>query len=226
MKKTIDELKEEIVRVAKAEYHSGMVNIFEGNISVRTDDRFLITPSQVSKETMTKDMIIEVDAAGNVLNDTGFKPSSELGMHLKVYELRKDVNAVVHNHSLYATAFAMNNKPIVSDSLVEVNITLGDVPVVPYGTPGTERIYKEFDKYIPDRYAVLLENHGVLSFGADLLLAYSYAEAVEKIAQTIFIADRIGSPVSLPEAELPLLREFSLQKRRAEIQKRLDELDK
>ena len=78
------QIKQKIVDIAKKEYHTGMVNMFEGNISVRGKDRFLITPSQVDKDSMTSEMIVEVDPQGNVLNDTGCKASSELMMHLEI----------------------------------------------------------------------------------------------------------------------------------------------
>ena len=179
---------EPIVNIAKKEYHAGMVNMFEGNISVRCKDRFLITPSQVDKDIMTPEMIVEVDSGGNVLNETGCKASSELMMHLEIYRLRPDVNAIVHNHSMYATAFAMNNMPIKTDCLAEINQFLGEVPVVPYGTPGTSRIYEHFEEIISDRFALLLANHGVVTFAPDLDYAFSFAEAVEKVAHQIFIS--------------------------------------
>lgn len=212
--KTVEEIKHEIIDIVKQEYRVQMVNMFEGNVSAKYGERIFITPSQVSKEEMTADMLIEVDGQGNIVcQPEGYAPSSEMKMHLEVYRLRPDVKAVVHNHSLYATAFAMNHMPIVSDSLTEMNITFGEVPVVPYGTPGTERIYSEFKNYIGNRFALLLANHGVLTFGSSLELAYSYAEAVEKIAQTISIARGLGQEVKIPGEELEALRQFGAMKR-------------
>lgn len=218
------ELKEEIVEIVQREYRNQMVNMFEGNVSARVGDRVFITPSQVSKEVMTPDMLIELNLDGKILSQPeGFSPSSETAMHLEVYRLRPDVRAVVHNHSLYATAFAIDNLPIESDSLTEMNITFGSVPVVPYGTPGSERIYKDFNQYIGNRYALLLANHGVLTFGASLELAYSYAEAVEKLAQTLFIARQLGKEAALPAEELKGLRAFGDMKRAKEIEASLEQ---
>ncbi|MDD6043792.1 MAG: class II aldolase/adducin family protein [Eubacteriaceae bacterium] len=153
---TASEVKRKIIEVVQTEYKNGMVNMFEGNVSARFEDRFFITPSQVEKMSMEEDMIIEIDKDGNILYaKEGYKPSSELFMHLEVYKLRPDVNAVVHNHSLYATAFAVNNMPLETDALTEANISFGPIPVVPYGTPGTDKIYKDFDKYLIDNWAVL-----------------------------------------------------------------------
>ena len=220
---TVDEIKTQIIETVKREYQMQMVNMFEGNVSARVGDRVFITPSQVSKEVMTEDMLIEMDLEGNIIyQPEGYKPSSERMMHLEVYRLRPDVTAVVHNHSLYATAYAMNNLPLESDSLTEMNITFGTVPVVPYGTPGSDRIYKDFEKYLGNRYAVLLGNHGVLTFGSSLTLAYSYAEAVEKIAQTMYVARQIGQEVKIPKEEVEALRAYADMKRQKEIEKTMN----
>ena len=202
-----DNIKQKIVDTVKKEYRFQMVNMFEGNVSARLGDRVFITPSQVDKEIMTAEMIIETDLSGKIIyQPEGLKPSSELKMHLEVYRIRPDVRAVVHNHSTYATAFAVNAMPLVSEALTEMNLTFGEIPVVPYGTPGTEKIYKDFDKYLGNRRAVLLANHGVLAFGADLPTAYSNAEAVEKIAQTLFIARQMGQESKIPSEEIEIGR--------------------
>ena len=212
------QIKNEMAEIAKKMYLSGMVNIFEGNISVRVNDRFLITPSQQSKENMTEDMIIEVDAEGNVLNPSDkYKPSSEGKMHLAVYKLRPDVNAVVHNHSPYATAYAVAGKSIESTALTEMLGIFGEIPLVPYGTPGTERIYEGFPEHLKYHNAVLLANHGVLAVGETLLKAFSVAEAVEKIAQTLLYAELLGGGHSIPKEEVAMIREYSFQRRKKTI---------
>ncbi|HIU01787.1 MAG TPA: class II aldolase/adducin family protein [Candidatus Onthocola gallistercoris] len=215
-----EELKQEIITTVKREYKNQMVNMFEGNVSAKWGESIFITPSQVSKEIITADMLIEMDLQGNIIHQPdGFRPSSETKMHLEVYRLRPDVKAVVHNHSLYATAYAVNNMPLESDALTEMNITFGSVPVVPYGTPGTDRIYEKFPEYIMNRYAVLLANHGVLTFGRTLELAYSYAEAVEKIAQTLYVAGRLGPAANIPAEEAEALRQYGASKREAQIRR-------
>lgn len=215
----LDELKQGIVDIVKKEYRLQMVNMFEGNVSVRYEDKMLITPSQINKEIMTPEMIIETDMEGNILyQPENLHPSSETKMHLEVYHVRSDIQAVVHNHSIYATAYAINGMPIVSDALTEMNVTFGQVPVVPYGTPGTDRIYRDFDKYLGNYSAVLLANHGVLAFGQGLEKAFSVAEAVEKVAQTLYIARQLGEPSPIPKEEVKALREFGEQMRIKEIE--------
>ena len=142
---TEDKVKAQIVDIVKKEYQMHMVNLFEGNVSARMEDRVWVTPSQVSKEEMTEDMLIEMDLSGHILKcPAGFRPSSETGMHLEVYRLCPDVQAVLHNHSTYATAYAVNHMPIPAGFLTEVDMFFGEIPVTPYGKPGTAEVYKDF----------------------------------------------------------------------------------
>ena len=211
---TLEDAKAQMVDYFRMMYHSGMVNLFEGNISMRWADRYLITPSQQNKETMTSDMILEIDENGKVLNGKdGMKPSSEFKMHMEVYRLRPDVQVCVHNHSLCATAFAVAGKPIISEGIAESNLVFGQVPVAGYGRMGTADIYREFEKYLKEYNAILLENHGVLTVGRDMTYAFSYAEAVEKMAKILLIARILGGEKSLPKEELETLREYGKQLR-------------
>ena len=200
-------LCEEIVSYFRRLYHSGMVNLFEGNISVRYGDHYLITPSQQDKDSMTPDMILEVDEEGNVIVGNGV-PSSEFKMHREVYRLRPDVCACVHTHSPVATAFAVAGREIVTNGLAEGNVVLGKVPVAPYGRPGTEDIYAHFSEFLPEYNAILLGNHGVVTVGPDLSTAFSLTEAVEKTAKIVLIAQFLGGENSIPEDELQLLRQY------------------
>ncbi len=214
----VEEAKLEMIKYGKIMYHNGMVNMFEGNISLHFQDRFFITPSQQSKEDMTTDMIVELDEEGNVLNPSdNYKPSSEYRMHLKCYKLRPDINAVVHNHSLYATAYAVAGKSIKSDALTEMNLMFGEIPLAAYGTPGTDAITKDFPKYLSNGNALLLANHGLLTVGYNLQLAYSVAEAVEKIAQMLFLVKHLGGESALPEEELTMLRTAGEMRRKESI---------
>ena len=212
--------KSAVVRIAQMMYHSGMTNMFEGNVSVRSGDTILLTPSQQDKNILTPDMIIEMDMDGNVLNpECGLKPSCEYRMHAELYKLRPDIRAVVHNHSAYATAYAMAGKPIISDAHVELNLLFGQVPVAPYGMLGTEKIYAGIEPLIRDYNVVLLENHGVLAVGPDAVTAFSRAEAVEKMAKTLFITNLLGGEKPLPEDELKSIREDGQRKRHIEMGK-------
>ena len=203
---TLQEAKEKIIKVVREMDRLDMVNAFEGNVSMRVGDTYLITPSQVDKQLMTTEMIVETDGEGNILNpDNGVKPSSELKMHLQAYRVRPDIHAVIHNHSAYATAFAVAGKPIAPKGFAEAMEIFEEIPVVPYGTPGTQAIADGFAATLPDYNAVLLENHGVLCVGPMIELAFTEARAVEKIAKTMIMAQVLGGEKPIPEELQPPL---------------------
>lgn len=210
--------KAEVVRITKTMYHSGMTNLFEGNVSMRVGDVMLLTPSQQDKEKMTPDMIIELDLQGNVLYaPEGLRPSVEYRMHAAVYRMRPDIRAIVHNHSACATAYAMAGKPIASDAFLELNLLFGQIPVAPYGMLGTEAIYAGIEPLLRDYHVILLENHGVLAVGPDLITAYSRAEAAEKMAKTLILTNLLGGEKPLPAEELEKVRRDGQAKRHAEM---------
>ena len=210
--------KAEIVRITQTMYRSGMINLFEGNVSMRVGDVMLLTPSQQDKGQMTPDMIIELDLNGNVLYaPEGLRPSVEYRMHAAAYRMRPDIRAVVHNHSACATAYAMAGKPIASDAFLELNLLFGQVPVVPYGMLGTEAIYAGMEPLLQDYHVVLLENHGLLAVGPDLTTAYSRAEAAEKMAKILILTNQLGGEKPLPAEELEKVRREGQARRHAEM---------
>lgn len=210
--------KAEIVRIAQAMYHSGMTNLFEGNVSMRVGEVMLLTPSQQDKEKMTPEQIIELDLSGNVLYaPEGLRPSVEYRMHAAVYGMRPDVRAIVHTHSACATAYAMAGKPIASDSYLELNLLFGQIPVAPYGMLGTPEIYRGLEPLLRDYHVVLLANHGVLAVGQDLTTAWSRAEAAEKMAKTMILTGFLGGGQPLPAGELEQIRRDGQEKRHQEM---------
>lgn len=201
------EVKKEICEIGKRIYNKGMVAANDGNISVKlNDNEFLCTPTGVSKGFMTPDYICKVDKTGKVLKANGnFKPSSEIKMHMRVYVQRPDVQSVVHAHPMYATGFAIAGIPLDQPIMPEAVIGLGEVPIVPYGTPSTMEIPDAVEKYLENYDAVLLENHGALTYADCLLGAYHKMESVEFYAQLLFIAKQVGGPQELPDSEVKKL---------------------
>lgn len=198
------EIKKQICEIGKRIYDKGMVASNDGNISVKlSDNEFLCTPTGVSKGFMTPEYICKVDKDGKVLQaNAGFKPSSEIKMHMRVYKERPDVNAVVHAHPLYATGFAIAGIPLSQPIMPEAVIALGCVPIAEYGTPSTEEIPDAVSKYLQSFDAVLLENHGALAFSDSLLNAYHKMESVEFYARLLYISKQLGGPQELSEAQV------------------------
>ena len=211
----LDELsiKQQICDIGKRIYDKGMVASNDGNISVKlNDNEFLCTPTGVSKGFMTPEYICKVDRDGKVLEaNPGFKPSSEIKMHMRVYKERPDVNAVVHAHPMYATGFAIAGIPLTKPIMPEAVISLGAVPIAEYGTPSTEEIPDAISKYLQSYDAVLLENHGALSFSDSLLNAYHKMESVEFYAKLLYISKQLGGPKELSESQVQRLYEIRRQ---------------
>lgn len=208
--KTEREIKEEICEIGKRIYARGMVASNDGNISVKLNEHeYLCTPTGVSKGFMTPEYICKVDEHCNVLEaNKGFRPSSEVKMHMRVYRERPDVKSVVHAHPMYATAFAIAGIPLTKPIMPEAVIFLGGVPIAEYGTPSTEEIPDAVSKYLPYFDAVLLANHGALTYGESLLNAYHKMESVEFYAQLMFLSMQLGGPKVLDEKKVEKLYEI------------------
>jgi len=197
------ELKKQIVEIGKRIWQRGYVASNDGNITVMmNDDELLTTPTGVSKGFMTTEMIIKCDKKGNVISgNSKYKPSSEVKMHLEVYKERPDIKSVVHAHPQYATSFAVAGIPLNKCVLPEAIIVIGAVPIAPYGLPSTMEIPDAIRPLIKNSDAILLENHGALTLGSDLLNAYHKMETLEHTASIVWKAIQLGNVNVLPAEE-------------------------
>ncbi len=207
------EIKKQICEIGKRIYNRNMVAANDGNISVKlNDNEFLCTPTGVSKGFMTPEFICKVDAKGNTIQaNKGFRPSSEIKMHMRVYEKRPDVNSVVHAHPTFATAFAIAGIPLTQPIMPEAVIALGCVPIAPYGTPSTTEIPDAVEPYLEHFDAVLLESHGALTWAGDLLAAYHKMESVEFYAELLYKAKQLGGPKEFDKETVQRLYEIRRQ---------------
>lgn len=195
----------ELVEVGRRIYERGFVAANSGNISVRlADNSILTTPTGVSKGYMAPEMMVKVDLAGARLAGN-LKPSSELKMHLGVYQCRPDVNAVLHAHPPAATAFAVSGIPLDKPVLPEVIIFLGTIPTAEYGTPSTDQLFARIRKYLAGHDGMLLENHGALTMGSDLTSALFKMESIEHFATVSLYARLLGQERELPAREVEKL---------------------
>jgi L-fuculose-phosphate aldolase len=186
-----------IVEIGRLMYDKGYVTSSDGNISCRLGENLILaTPTQVSKGRMTEDMMALVDLEGNALNDK--KMSSEIKMHLLVYNMRPDVGAVCHAHTPHGTAFAAAGLAIDAPILSEVILTLGCVPLTAYGTPSTPELTDALKPYVEHHNALLLENHGVVAYGNDLWQAFDRMETLEHTAKIAILARALGGANDLP----------------------------
>jgi len=177
----------------------------DGNISVRLDaSHILTTPTGVSKGLMTADDLVITDIEGRPLCGTR-PPSSELAMHLLIYRLRQDVRAICHAHPPIATGFAAAGMPLDKPILSEAVFALGCVPLAPYGTPGTMELCDSIEPLLCNYDAILLANHGVVTYGPDLLTAFFRMETVEHLAHVSLVTQLLGKQTELSAADVDKL---------------------
>lgn len=188
------ELREQICDVCHKMWQLGWGAANDGNVSVKLPDgTFLATPTGMSKSFITPEKLVHIDQGGQVLDAAaGLHPSSEIKMHLRCYEERTDVGAVLHAHPPVATGYAVANKPLDEYSMIETVIALGSIPVTPYGTPSTFEVPDAIAPYLGEHDAVLLQNHGALTVGADLITAYYRMETLELFAKISLNAHLLG----------------------------------
>jgi len=205
MAKTEQQHRQDILDVGKLIYQKGWVAANDGNVSVRLDDRrILCTCTGVSKGMMTPADIIVCDLKGNKI-DGARERTTEIAMHLTIYEMRPDVSAVVHAHPPVATGFAVAGRPLTLALLPEVIVSLGCVPLAEYGLPGTPALTAGMLPYIPKYDAILLANHGSVCYGEDLYKAFFKMETVEHFARVTLVAELLGGPQVLPRHEVAKL---------------------
>lgn len=198
---------QDIIDVAKRLDDKGLVNAFEGNVSVKKDGYLYITPSGKSKVTLTPEKICVFDETGKQISGI-YEPSSELKMHRAVYEMRDNIGGVVHAHPAFLTAYAMCGKPLESKCHAEMIWDHKVIEVAPYGRPGSDDIYKGVKPILDKgRDLLLLANHGVLSVGTDVFAALNKLESVENAAKILTIAKIVGDGkyADLPEEEVQVL---------------------
>lgn len=190
--KTEDEHRRELCLAGQWLYERGFVPATDGNLSVRLDpNRILISPSNHCKGMLRPDALAITDLKGKMLVGRA-GPSSEIGMHLAIFQRRPDVNAICHAHPPTATGFAAAGKALDKPLLTEVIATLGAVPLAGYAMPGTHEVADALSPLIDKHDAILLSNHGVVTYGPDLLTAFFRMETVEQLAKITLVTEMLG----------------------------------
>ncbi len=198
-------LKEQVCDVCNKLWQKGWVAANDGNVSIRLDNNmYLCTPTGISKSFITPEKLLVIDKDANIVEGaTGYKPSSEIRMHLRVYAEREDVNGVVHAHPPVATSFALAQIPLDNYSLIENAIVIGSVPITPFGIPSTNEVPESIAPYLKEHDVLLLENHGALAVGSDVITAYYRMETLELVANTTFHARMLLNSGDKEEKEIP-----------------------
>ncbi|HEY6563974.1 MAG TPA: class II aldolase/adducin family protein [Pirellulaceae bacterium] len=201
-----DDLRSEICNVGRRLYERGLVAGHDGNISVRwTGDEVLCTPTRVCKGWMRPEQLCLVDPAGARLGGP-LPPSSEIQMHLTILRHRSDVHAVVHAHPPHVLAFAATNTALPRAILPEVEVALGEVPIVPYVTPGTPQLGEALIPHLTGASALILANHGSVTFAESLEVALWLTEILDHYCHVILLSRPLGPLAALTTEQLGVLR--------------------
>jgi L-fuculose-phosphate aldolase len=180
-----------------------------GNISIRVSkNKILISPTLTSMGFIQPKELCYIDLNGKILSCRS-KPSSEFKLHLMVYNSRPEINAVIHAHPPFASAFAVTGKHLSTFIQPETFVFLGKIPLVQYGTPSTDELPENLKKYlISGLNSFLLQNHGVLCIETDLERTYFNLETLENLAKITVISRLIGSEQEISKVKLMELKKM------------------
>ncbi len=199
---TVAALRETMVEIGRRLYDKSLVAGTDGNMSCRLPDGlFLITPSGKAKGRLLAGDMIIIDELGAVIAGEG-KPSSEFRLHTFIYSARGDINAILHAHPVFCTAFASAGRPLADSILPEIILSVGEVPLAEYGTPSTQELPRSIENLVGDHDAILLGNHGLVVGGKDLEDSYNRLEMIEHYAMIVHAAQAIGGARSLSDDQI------------------------
>ncbi len=203
----MEQLKQQICDICYKMWQLGWVAANDGNVSAKLPDgTFLATPTGISKSFITPDKLIHINNKGEVLEAAdGLRPSSEIKMHLKCYEKRDDVGAVIHAHPPGATGFAVAHRSMDMYNMIEDVAVIGSVPLTPYGTPSTVEVPQAIEPYLEEHDVMLLENHGALAVGSDVLTAFYRMESLELWAKITINAIILGGSYDISRQNIDKL---------------------
>lgn len=200
------ELRRQLTRFSRWMHRLGFAPGTSGNLSVRLDGGlFLATPTSCSKALLRPADMVVVDTSGRLIAGSR-NVTSEIGMHLAIYRSRSDVSAVVHAHPPIATGFASCGLALDEPLCAELIMTLGSIPLAGYATTGTDEVGASLEPFVHSHDAILLANHGLVTYGTDLLDAFMKLETCEHFAQVCLTTRQLGCGKLLQEDALTKLQ--------------------
>ena len=207
----LEDLKLRVMNTAKKAQRDGLCKHKSGNFSARDAETgyVVITPTSVDREDLVVPDMIVMDLDANVIeNQTGLRPTSESLMHLEIYKTRPDVMAVAHTHSMYATVFAVLNKPVpaVVYEIANLKCSKARIPVAPYGRPGTPALAESVVEPCKEADVFMLQGHGAVAVDEtnieEAYLKAAYIEELSELYHHALTANGCQEPDSFPVEEL------------------------
>lgn len=193
--------KQEIIKYGKKLGEKNMTPATSGNISVRCGENVLISASGTCLADLSEDEIVLIDKESRVIEGDK-KASSEKNLHNAIYAMRPDINAIIHCHSPYVSAFAVCNIPLSKPIISENVFYFGEIPVAQYALPGSEKLVENTAKYFAKHNAVLLANHGIVIGAQDIKNAYYLMETAETFAQIYLNSMLLGGAKELCQKDI------------------------
>ena len=194
------ELRENLIEAAREMAARGLSAGTSGNVSLRTEEGILITPSATPYESLTPEMIPLLKPDGSF--EGRYRPSSEWRFHLDIYLARPEVGGIVHHHAPYTTALAMARREIPACHYMIARFGGAPLRCAAYALFGTAELSANVLKALEGRTACLMENHGGIATGRDVGAALAAATELEVLAQQYLLSLAAGGPVLLSEAEI------------------------
>jgi len=207
--------REEVLKASLEVLRKGLVSGMSGNISMRVGELIVITPSQRYYEDLRPEDIVVINFDGEPVEE-GLIPSIESMMHILIYRERKDVRAVVHTHSLFASVLSVSNLPLPPILDEQTLILGGEIEVVKYSPPGSEELARDVASAIREKNGVILQNHGAVAVGRGMREAIIAAELLERASKIYVLSKLLGRVSTIPEDVLSFEREiFRMRKEEA-----------
>ena len=198
--------KENVAYFMRRLYDKNLTTTSGGNVSLRLGDTVFITPSQLDKGRIKAEEIGMITLDGKNLTPH-LKISMESKMHLAIYQKRNDVNAIVHAHPVFATSFAIAGNKIKTNLAGEAWAVLGKTVFAPYALMGSQKLADNVGEAASKGNCILMENHGILCVGENLLQAFDRLEVLEATAKMNLITQLLGNSKGLSPEKL---KEISL----------------
>lgn len=190
--KTGDQHRRELCTAGAWLYQRGFIPSTDGNLSIRLDDRrILATPRGLCKGMLAPEDLVVTNLEGRKIEGR-HEPSSELAMHLFIYQQRPDVTAICHAHPPIATGYAAAGVALDKPLLAEMLVTFGEVPLAPFALPGTNELPASLAPLVATYDAILMANHGVVTYGTDLISAFHRMDVVEHYARVSLVTELLG----------------------------------
>ncbi len=198
------EEREEVARFMRRLYNKNLTTSLAGNISKRVGEHILISSTGVDKGMLMPEQVAILDMNGNNLTPH-IKPSMETIMHIQIYEDHPTINAIVHCHTIFASAFSAMDIPINARLIAESRMIIKEPVVAPYGLMGSKELAKNVSDTFAENKVLIMENHGVTAIGSEMIKAFNRIEVLENAAKMTFITHLMNEERSLSDDQLEQL---------------------